>query len=184
MKFKLHTDLFIGFFRSGMLGFGGGPSSIPLVQKEVVERYGWLTDDEFVDILAMANTLPGPIATKMAGYIGYRKAGISGLLVALFATMVPTVAIMISLIGVLTVYRDALVVQGMLKAIGPIIGVMLVQLTYSFLRQSLKGVGWVLTLIIGVVSLICYAFLGVHPAFLIAALIIWGLSAKKRGDRA
>jgi chromate transporter len=119
----------------------------------------------------------------MAGYIGYRKAGPAGMLVALFATVAPTVAIMISLIGVLSVYHDAPAVQGMLKAIGPIIGVMMVQLTYSFFRQSLKGIGWLLTLIIGVVSLICYQFLGVHPAFLIFALLLWGLTAK-RGDRA
>jgi chromate transporter len=183
VKLKLYIDLFIGFFRSGMLGFGGGPSSIPLVQKEVVERFGWLTDDEFTDVLALANTLPGPIATKMAGYIGYRKAGVAGMLIALFATVAPTVAIMISLIGVLSVYRDAPAVQGMLKAIGPIISVMMVQLTYSFFRQSLKGIGWALTVAIGVVSLVCYQFLNVHPAFLIIVLLIWGLTAK-RGDRA
>jgi chromate transporter len=179
----LYTDLFIGFFRSGMLGFGGGPSSIPLVQKEVVGRYSWLTDEEFVDVLALANTLPGPIATKMAGYIGYRKAGLAGLIVALFATIVPTVMIMISLIGVLAAYRDAPAVQGMLKAIGPIICVMLVQLTYSFFRQSLGGVGWMLTLLIGIVSLVSYQFLNIHPAFVIAALLIWGLTAR-RGGRA
>ena len=65
-------QLFLAFFRVGMLGYGGGPSSIPLVHQEVVKKYGWMDDDEFADVLALGNTLPGPIATKMAGYIGYR----------------------------------------------------------------------------------------------------------------
>jgi chromate transporter len=179
MSIRLYRDLFIGFFRSGMLGFGGGPSSIPLVHKEVVERYRWLTDDEFTDILALANTLPGPIATKMSGYIGYRMAGWAGLLIALAATVVPTVIILVTLIGVLSAYRDAPVVEGMLRAIGPIVGVMLLQLTYSFFRQSTLGIGWTLTIVLCIGSLILYQLLHVHPAFLIAALLIWGLASGK-----
>ena len=72
---KKQLDIFIAFFRSGILGFGGGPASIPLVHKEVVGNFGWMTDDEFADVLSIGNTLPGPIATKMAGYIGYRVGG-------------------------------------------------------------------------------------------------------------
>ena len=71
-------DIFIAFFRSGMLGYGGGSSAIPLVKKEVVDTYKWMNDDEFGDLLAIANTLPGPIATKLAGYIGYRVGGYFG----------------------------------------------------------------------------------------------------------
>jgi len=62
--------IFLAFFRVGMLGYGGGPASIPLVHKEVVDKYKWMNEDDFSDVLALANTLPGPIATKMAGYIG------------------------------------------------------------------------------------------------------------------
>lgn len=54
----------MGFFKAGMLGYEG-PSSIPLIQKEVVERYDWMSDEEFSDVLAMGNTLPGPIAPKI-----------------------------------------------------------------------------------------------------------------------
>ena len=84
-QMKLYINIFIAFFRSGMLGFGGGPSSIPLVHKEVVGTFKWMNDDEFSDVLALGNTLPGPINTKMAGYIGYRVGGIMGLIVALIA---------------------------------------------------------------------------------------------------
>jgi chromate transporter len=95
----LHRDIGLAFFRVGMLGFGGGPSSIPLVHQEVVKKYEWMTDEEFGDTLALANTLPGPIGTKMAGYIGYRLAGIWGCLNALFVSVFPTIFLMIVFLG-------------------------------------------------------------------------------------
>ena len=94
---KLQLNIFIAFFRSGMLGFGGGPSVIPLVYKEVVDRFKWMDDQQFSDVLALGNTLPGPINTKMAGYIGYRVGGFMGMVTALIASIVPTVILMLVL---------------------------------------------------------------------------------------
>lgn len=65
--YEKQLDIFIAFFRSGILGFGGGPSAIPLVHKEVVGTYQWMSDEEFADVLSIGNTLPGPIATKWPG---------------------------------------------------------------------------------------------------------------------
>lgn len=62
----MHFKIFMVFFRVGILGFGGGPSSIPLVKIEVVDKYGWMTNEDFQDTLAIANVLPGPIITKLA----------------------------------------------------------------------------------------------------------------------
>lgn len=72
---KKLIDVFSAFFRIGLFGFGGGPTMIPLVHNEVVVRYKWMDKDEFSNVLAIGNTLPGPIATKMAGYIGYKVSG-------------------------------------------------------------------------------------------------------------
>ena len=62
----IYVEIFLAFFIPGIVGYGGGPASIPLIEYEVVERYGWLTVDEFAEVLALGNALPGPIATKMA----------------------------------------------------------------------------------------------------------------------
>jgi chromate transport protein ChrA len=72
----LYWEIFMAFFIPGIVGYGGGPASIPLIHFEVVHRYGWLTVEEFGDVLALGNALPGPIATKMAGYIGYEIGGL------------------------------------------------------------------------------------------------------------
>ncbi|MBW1824896.1 MAG: chromate transporter, partial [Deltaproteobacteria bacterium] len=64
--------LFYTFAKIGILGFGGGHAMIPLIQIEVVDNYKWLTIEEFTEALAMANSLPGPITTKMSFFTGYK----------------------------------------------------------------------------------------------------------------
>ncbi|UOQ95746.1 chromate transporter [Halobacillus shinanisalinarum] len=170
-----HWNLFLAFFRVGMLGYGGGPSSIPLVHKEVVEKYKWLSDDDFADILALGNSLPGPIATKMAGYIGYRVSGILGMLNAVLATIIPTIAIMIILITSLNSFREQPWVNGMTQAVVPVVGVMLATLTYDFLKKAKVNLGWLTTLLLGAGSLILIEWAGIHPGLIIFALLLVAL---------
>lgn len=177
-----NTDLFAAFFRVGMLGFGGGPSAIPLFEQEAVKKYKWMTSDEFGDTLALANTMPGPLATKMAGYIGWRVNGLPGCLIAIFASVVPTVLLMIILLGVLQQYKDVAWVNGMSDAVVPVVGVMLAILTLDFLKKSGDSLGWLRAVIYTVISIILMEVLEVHPAFLIVAiLVLVFLPVKKEG---
>ena len=169
-------NLFLAFFRVGILGYGGGPSSIPLVHKEVVERNNWLNSDEFSDVLALGNALPGPINTKMAGYIGYRVGGIVGMINAIFATVVPSIFLMILLLTVLNAYKDKPWVSGMSSAVVPVVGVMLGKLTWDFvIRSKQSDLGWGSTLLFIIGSMVVLQVLHVHPAILIFALLIGAL---------
>lgn len=172
---KMYKNLFIGFFRAGMLGYGGGLSAIPLMYKEVVDNYKWMDDDEFSDILALANTLPGPINTKLSGYIGWRLKGFWGLLICIIATVLPTAMLMILLLTLLNQFKDKPWVQGMSKAVIPVAGVMLGVLTIDFVKKSKKFLGWVSTVILIAFSIIVIKLLGIHPAILIVALILYAL---------
>ncbi|MBF0705456.1 chromate transporter [Alkalihalobacillus hwajinpoensis] len=174
--------LFLAFFRVGMLGYGGGPSSIPLVHKEVVEKYKWMDDDEFADILALGNSLPGPIATKMAGYIGHRVAGITGMLNAVLATIVPTIGIMIFLLTFLSTFREKAWVQGMTQAVVPVVGVMLAVLTYDFFRKAQGNLGWILTIVLTVASFLFIEIAGIHPGIVIGCLLLYALLKPTRSD--
>lgn len=166
-----YSDIFMAFFRAGMLGFGGGPGMIPLLQKELVERYHWMNDDEFGDTLALSNTMPGPIITKLAGYIGYKIGGMRGLLIALTASVIPTVLLMVLLLGVLQSYKDVPWVQNMSQTVVPVVAVMLGTLTWNFARQSQKALGWGVAIFLIIISIILLEVLNIHPAILIAALI-------------
>ncbi|MBU7591602.1 chromate transporter [Metabacillus halosaccharovorans] len=164
-------QIFLAFFRSGMLGYGGGPSAIPLVHKEVVQNYKWMNDDEFGDVLALANTLPGPINTKMAGYIGYRVSGILGLINATLSSILPTIILMIVLLTTISSLKDYPWVQGMTAAVVPVVGVMLATLTWDFFKKSQTSMGWIKSLIFIGGSFLFMEVLGLHPAILIVVVL-------------
>ncbi|MCI1857380.1 MAG: chromate transporter [Sporolactobacillus sp.] len=173
--FSLCRDIFIAFFRSAILSFGGGPSGIPLVEAEVVRRYKWMSLEEFGDLVAIANALPGPINTKLAGYIGWKKQGWVGMLIALIAVILPTVLLMIALLGFLAYFQEARWVRGMTQAVLPVVGVLMAQLTWSFLSSAKKGLGWPATLLLVAASFMLMEVLPIHPAILIALVLIYVL---------
>lgn len=174
----LLRQIFIAFFRAGMLGYGGGLSAIPLMHREVVTTYKWMDDQEFADVLALANTLPGPINTKLSGYIGYRLAGFWGLMVALIATVIPTAILMILLLTTLNAYKDKSWVQGMAKGVIPVAGVMIGVLAWSFVKLAFQTMGKNSTIILTIVSLVVMQLLGIHPAILITLLILIAFFSK------
>jgi chromate transporter len=174
---------FFSVFRVGILGYGGGPSSIPLVQKEVVEKYKWLDDEEFANILALGNSLPGPISTKMAGYIGYRVSGIIGMINAVLATIIPTIGIMIILLTFLSSMSEQPWVIGMTHAVVPVVGVMLAVLTYEFLKKAQGGIGWTKTILLAAASIVLIEWAGLHPGVFIAILLIYALVKPEKKEK-
>jgi chromate transporter len=177
-------NLFIGFLRVGFFGFGGGPASIPLVYKEAVDKYHWSDADEFGDILAIGNTLPGPIAVKMAGYIGYQQMGILGASVAIFATTIPVVVIMIAVLSSLREMKDQPWVQGVTAAVIPVVAIMMAKLTWQFTSKAKDGLGWTMTFVLIGLSILLLEVIGIHPAIVIASLIAFALlKPSKEGDK-
>ena len=133
-----YMELTFGMFRTGILGYGGGPSVIPLIRHEAVVRYRWLSDDEFGEVLALANALPGPIATKMAAYLGYRKRGAwrggrcSGAYPSnLYCDDRAAVG--------RDIPQRSKVVAGMIAGVTPVIAVMLGTMAYEFGEKAVKG---------------------------------------------
>lgn len=175
--------LFMAFLRIGLLGFGGGPSMIPLVHAEAVTRYQWMSDDEFSDVLAIGNTLPGPIATKMAGTIGYRVGGVMGCINAVVAVIVPCIVAMMVLLGLFTRYRDQRWIQGMSEGVIPVVMVMMAQLTWDFFQKSRSVLGWVVTLVMGAVAGGLIYGLDIHPGLVIGAVLIAALLRPERGRK-
>jgi len=161
----------MGFLRAGVLGFGGGVACLPLIQREAVDKYGWVDVDEFGEIVAISNTLPGPINTKMAGYIGYRVAGVMGAFVAVCATILPSVILLIALIETLSTYREHPVVAGMTHAIVPVVGVMLALMAWQFLAAAAKEMKWLFVVVQAAVVAGLVVVFNVHPAIMVGGLI-------------
>lgn len=92
----LYLSLFLSFFKIGLFGFGGGLAILSLIQMEV-ERYGWMSQQEFVDIVAVSQVTPGPIGINCATYVGYTVGGFWGSVLATFAIVLPSLIIMLTI---------------------------------------------------------------------------------------
>ena len=93
----IYLQLFLSFLKIGLFGFGGGLAIFSLIQHEI-EKYGWMTQEEFVDILAISQVTPGPIGINCATYVGYTATGnVWGSLLATTAIVIPSLVIMLSI---------------------------------------------------------------------------------------
>ena len=170
----IYVQLFWAFFISGILGYGGGPASIPLIEEEVVGHYGWLTVQEFSEVLALGNALPGPIATKMAGYIGYEQAGIMGAATAVFASVAPSLVLMLVFVGLLMRYKESPRVKRLTVLVRPVIAVLLGMMAFSFFSSSYEGSGLTATLILVAASYFLLEVRKVSPVYVIIGSLIYG----------
>lgn len=164
----------IGFFVANVLGYGGGPASIPLMYHEIVDRYHWTTDKEFSNILALGNALPGPIATKIAAFVGYDQIGIVGMALALAATIVPSAVALIILLNLLQKHRQSPVVKGMTLLVQPVVAIMMVLLTWQMGRTSIESAGLWQSLGIAAVAYWAMERKKVHPAIVICIAFAYG----------
>ncbi len=106
MDIKLFTQLFFVFFKIGAFTFGGGYAMLPLIQKEVVTRQKWLTDEEILDIFAICQSVPGVISINSAIFIGRRVAGTLGAVISALGVILPSFIIILVIASVLVTYRQ------------------------------------------------------------------------------
>lgn len=167
-------NLFIAFFIANILGYGGGPASIPLMYDQVVSQYNWLSNSEFSNMLALANALPGPIATKIAAFVGFEVHGWIGFLVALIATVAPSAIVLILLIKGLQRYKQSPIVKGMSLLVQPVIAIMMLLVTWNMAKDSVISIGYFHSLILAIISFFTLVIYKIHPAVVIISAFIYG----------
>lgn len=168
---KLYLDIFVAFFRCGVFGFGGGQATIPLVQEEVVETFKWLTIEEFTDALALGNSLPGPITTKMAALVGYKTGGWLGSLVGILGLVVPSALAIIILINIYLKFKDAAWLQGMMKGVRPVVVILIAKVVLSMGKKSFPNIQ---TIIIAAIAAVAILKFDIHPIILIVSALVYG----------
>lgn len=116
----LYLQLFYTFFKIGLFGFGGGYAMLSLIQGEVVTRYGWLTAQEFTDIVAISQMTPGPIGINSATYVGYQATGsVWGSVVATSAVVLPSFILMLTISKFFLKYQHHPVVASVFAGLRP-----------------------------------------------------------------
>ena len=158
--------------RVGLLAFGGGPSMVPMMKSECVEVHHWLTEAEFIEALAVGNSLPGPIATKMGAYVGHKVAGPVGAVVAVGAVVGPTALLMVGAAALLLRLRSHPAGAGALAGLKPVVVAMILWSAFDLGPESLKG-GW-LPVLFALLALLALS-LRVHPGLVVIGAL--GLGA-------
>lgn len=169
---NIYARLFTAFFKLGLFTFGGGMAMVPLLEDKVCKEYGWMTEEEVVDCLAVSQGLPGVIAINMATYTGYFKKGLKGALVASLGMILPSFIIIILVVCFLEEVSGNPYVEGALTGIKAAATGLIAYAALKLGKQVLKDpFSWVM----GIASFIVIAVLGVNAVWVILSGIVIGI---------
>ncbi len=135
----IYLQLFLSFLQIGLFSIGGGYAAMPLIQAQVVQHYGWLTMNEFTDLIIIAEMTPGPIAVNSATFVGIRIAGFPGALVATFGCILPSLLIVSLLAFIYYRYKTLSVLQSVLASLRPAVVALIASAGISILLQVVFG---------------------------------------------
>lgn len=119
-------QLFISFLKIGAFTFGGGYAMVPLIEREVIEKRGWAKAEEFLELLTLAQSAPGPIALNTAVFVGYRVRGFWGAIVAILGIVLPAFAIILTVAIFFADIRNNTTVDAAFKAMRPAVVALIV----------------------------------------------------------
>ena len=118
----IYFQLFCVFFRIGLFSFGGGYAVLSLIQKDVVQKFNWISVSEFTEIVALSQVTPGPIAINSATYIGYTVTGnVFGSMFTTLGVVMPSFLVLFVLVLFLNKYKNSLVIERAFKALRPVV---------------------------------------------------------------
>lgn len=163
-------DLFTVFLIIGAFSFGGGNAMYPLLLQELVKNHAWLTQKELIDLFAMAQMTPGPVATNAATFVGYKVAGLSGASVATVGVSLPSVVIMLSLVSFMGNFGQSKALMSILSGLRPVVVALILGAAIIIGLESVTGL---LGLIIIAASFVASDRFKLNPLLII--LIAGGL---------
>lgn len=173
------SALFRSFFKIGLFTFGGGYAMIPLIEAEIINRRGWLARDEFMELLTLAQSSPGPIAINTSVFIGYKVRGLKGAVAASLGATLPSFLIILIVAIFFAGIRHNPVIDAAFKGMRPAVVALIVVPVFSLAR----GMHPALAGVVAAVALIVWR-LGWSPVLFIAAGalvgIVWALTVGKK----
>ena len=171
--------IFISFLKIGAFTFGGGYAMIPLIEAEMIQKRSWLNREEFINLLIMAQSIPGPIALNTAVFVGYKTRGWKGAFAALLGVVIPSFVIILLIATVFTDFKDNHYVAAAFKGMRPAV----VALIAAPLIGMSKGMSWwKILLAVGAAAAIWLA--GLSPIWFIFAGAVVGIAWSFRSEGA
>lgn len=162
--------LFLSFFKIGAFSFGGGYAMLPLMKEIVIDQHNWLTNSEFIDILAISEMTPGPIAINMATFLGYRVGGVFGSVAATLAVVLPSFIVMSLIFHFVTKFKDSPYTDYFFRGIRPIVLGLIASAAVSVAMDAYVDIKSV------IISIVLFYFITFKNLKAIPAIILAGLA--------
>ena len=182
---KIAWQLFSTFFKIGAFTLGGGYAMLSMVEKAVVDKKKWIPADEFWDMIAIVQSLPGVFAVNTALYVGQKIAGRKGAAAAMLGAIIPSIVIILLLATVFREYRELPVVERIFKGIRPCVVALILAPSIRMIKSA--KITWK-TVIIPVATVLLIWLCKVSPAIVILAAIagslIYALTLEKKAKQA
>lgn len=168
-------QLFLIFFRTGAFTFGGGYAMIPILEREFVTERGWITSEDMLNYVAIGQSTPGLIAVNMATFIGYRRCGFWGSLVATLGIITPAIIIITIIAAFISNFSEYVYVQKALAGINVAVGVILVSAVWDLGKKSVTDM---IGLALAFIAFFAVVVFDVNSIWLILFALVVGISVK------
>ena len=179
-KSSLYLSLFLVFLKIGAFTFGGGYAMIPLIQKEIAEKRKWITDEDILEIVAIAESTPGPIAINATTFVGYRTGGFGGAFFATLGVVLPSFTIISAISYILNEFKNARGVVYAFNGIRAGVLALILKAMYSMYKQCSKSL---IPYIIMAISFILAAIFKINVIAVIILCALIGLVSSLYADR-
>ncbi|HHT82498.1 MAG TPA: chromate transporter [Acholeplasmataceae bacterium] len=172
-KLKIYLDLFWTFFKIGLFTFGGGYVMLSIIEKEVTEKKQWITKEDMFNLLAIAESTPGPFAINAATFIGYKRAKTFGSFLATLGVVLPSFIIIVLISLFLNQFESNKYIQGFLRGIQAGVGVLIFKAAYRLSKPIEKNY---LNIIIFFIALIVAFLTNFSLIYLMLILMAFGIA--------
>ncbi len=170
-KLKEFLELYLAFVKIGAFTFGGGLAMMPIMQRELIEKRGWITEDEIIDYFAIGQSTPGIIAVNVATFVGYKRLGWLGGIIGTLGVVTPSWVIIMLLAGAISSVDKYPVAQKALKGINVAVAALLTSVIVKFSKKTIKNL-WNAFFMLLAFALIY--FLKVQSVWIILAALVTG----------
>ena len=170
-KLKQYLELYLAFVKIGAFTFGGGLAMMPIMQRELIEKRGWLTEEELIDYFAIGQSTPGIIAVNVATFVGYKRLGWFGGIIGTIGVVTPSWVIIMLLAGAISSVDKYPLAQKALKGINVAVAALLTSVIVKFSKKTIKSI-WNVFFMLLAFTLIY--FFKVQSVWIIIASLVTG----------
>lgn len=167
-----YLDLFLTFAKIGTFTFGGGYSMLPMIQREIVERKQWTTNEDIINYYAVGQCTPGVIAVNTATFVGSKTAGIPGGIIATLGIITPSIIIIMIIANILNLFLENAFVKKALSGVRTTVCALMIYSIWGMIKKSVKDISCFFLLTAAIASTL---FFDISPVYISITGIIIGI---------